>query len=98
MEGSKKSIYFYWVDAFFMKDFLQEYVKKALKKRGLECKTKLVDKIEAKKYSAYTQKIDIHMKDGTIKPFFRKLRNPSPEKSFIEFANRIKQLKLEGVI
>jgi hypothetical protein len=91
MEGVSKNIYFYWVDAFFMKDFLSEYVTEALLKKGLYCKYKLVDKIEAYNITNLTQRIDVHMKDGQVKPFFRKKKG-SDKVMNLEFAAMIEQL------
>lgn len=61
----------YWVDAFFLKDYIVDEVKEELKKYDLDSKVKHVDTIEAFSLNKNTQQINVKMKDGGVKPFFR---------------------------
>lgn len=98
IKGVTSNVFFYWVDAFFLKEYMEDYVREALSTRDLECKTGLVEYIRARKISAYTQQIDVKMLSGKTKPFFRKLRKPNPNEEFLNFAARIKDMVSEGII
>lgn len=98
LDRHRKSILFYWVDAFFIRGTsAPALVQKEMTKQGLPCKHVPLWHIHVKERSKFMDLITVKEKGGKEKPFHRKKGNEQ-ERILMHYKDYVKALEETGFL